>query len=280
MSTIASVDLELFRRVVDHMVAAADAAPSMDDPFPHTLIRGLFPDDVYDRLQSLLPDPSQYKRFSYQKHQDADGESNRRRFQLKTEFMSVLDPERQMFWRTIRNAIGSGEFKQSVFARVRDGLALRYRCDPDAAASLPGHALPELFHETAGYHIKPHPDTRRKVVTMQIALPTDESCAAMGTEFYRRSLRPADWADEPRGFEIAKTMPFVPNTAYAFAVLNTIRLKSWHGRSQMSVNAGGDGATVRNSILNIWYERIEDANPEIAADNAEVEQSARLRRAA
>ena len=280
MSTIASVDLELFRRVVDHMVAAADAAPSMADPFPHTLIRGLFPDDVYDRLQQCLPRPSQYKKFSYRKHQDADGASNRRRFQLNADNLAILDTERQTFWRTVRNAIGSEDFKRSVFDRVRGGLSLRYRCEPDEAASLPGFALPELFHETAGYHIKPHPDTRRKVVTMQIALPTDDSGATMGTEFYRRSLRPADWTTEPRGFEIVKTMPFVPNTAYAFAVLNTVRLKSWHGRSQMSVDSVGDNPPVRNSILNIWYEEVEDANPEIAADNAEINHSAAIRKAA
>ena len=264
---LAPVDRGLFDRVVAHLLAAAAKAPAYDEPFPHTLIPDLFPADVYGRIQAFLPDPNLYTRFSYGKHQDADGVSNRRRFQLDQQTIAVLDAERQTFWRTIRNAIGSEAFKRAVFDRVRAGLKLRYGVSDDDVTSLPGYALPELFHESASYQIAPHPDTRRKVVTMQIALPVDDSFASMGTEFYRRSLRPSHWSRPPKGFEVAKTMPFVPNTAYAFSVLNTVRLKSWHGRSQMNVASTDDRPVVRNSILNIWYERIEDANAEIVADN-------------
>ena len=127
---------------------------------------------------------------------------------------------------------------------------------------MPGFALPELFHESSGYRIKPHPDTRKKLVTMQIALPEDDNLTHMGTEFYRRSLRPGDWMREPRGFEVVKTMPFLPNTAYAFIVLNTMRLKSWHGRSTLT-----SASEVRNTLLNIWYQKAEHANTEIIAEN-------------
>jgi hypothetical protein len=119
-----------------------------------------------------------------------------------------------------------------------------------------------LYRETAGYSIKPHPDTRKKVVTMQIALPRDESQQHLGTEFYSRSLKPAAWLRTPKGFDIVKTTPFLPNTAYAFVVLNTMRLKSWHGRSTLSDNWG-----VRDSILNIWYDKAQNGNAEINAEN-------------
>jgi hypothetical protein len=118
-----------------------------------------------------------------------------------------------------------------------------------------------LFHETQGYSIKPHPDTRKKVVTMQVALPGDDSQRDLGTEFYRRSLHPSDWLREPRGFQVAKRMPFLPNTAYAFSVLNTFSLKSWHGKTAIPGALGE-----RNSLLNIWYQDPQHANRDLVAE--------------
>jgi hypothetical protein len=122
------------------------------------------------------------------------------------------------------------------------------------------YPLPELFRETAGYVIKPHPDTRRKVVTMQIALPPDASQRDLGTEFYRRSWNPLALLREPRSFETVKRAPFLPNVAYAFVVINSLWLKSWHGRTTLRAGIG-----VRNTILNIWYADAKDANPDLVA---------------
>jgi len=97
---------------------------------------------------------------------------------------------------------------------------------------------------------------------MQIALPRDDSQRDLGTEFYRRSRNPLSLARPPRGFVVARLMAFLPNTAYAFAVLNTLRLKSWHGRSSIPASQGE-----RNSLLNIWYEKAEDANTDLIAEN-------------
>ena len=102
---------------------------------------------------------------------------------------------------------------------------------------------------------------------MQIALPTDRSQKDLGTEFYRRAIRPSSWLREPRGFDIAKRMPFLPNAAFAFVVLNGIGLKSWHGRTMIEGQETGEG-TARRSILNIWYDNVENACTDIADENA------------
>jgi hypothetical protein len=267
-----AIDFSLRQYCLDHLASIMSRTPLATDPFPHFVVRGFFPDDVYDSLLRLLPRISLYEPFAYEKHQSASGESNRRRFEFSNASLERLDPRRQSFWRTIRSVAGSPELKRLAFEKLAPGLAFRYSVEPEKVAGLPGYALPELFHETAGYAIKPHPDTRRKVVTMQIALPRDESHRELGTEFYRRSLNPLALTRPPHGFVIARTMDFLPNTAYAFSVLNTLRLKSWHGRSTIPASLGK-----RNSILNIWYEKAADANTDLIDENRDLEIAARLR---
>ena len=64
-------------------------------------------------------------------------------------------------------ALGSSEVKHAVYAKLAEGLAYRFGCSPSEVAEIaPGFALPELYRETEGYFITPHPDMRRKVVTM------------------------------------------------------------------------------------------------------------------
>lgn len=252
-----SVRSEIFRVTLAHMVAAIERAWVDSNPFPHFIVEGIFPDDVYAEMLASLPDPSLYHAVSYEKHADS-GVSNRGKFALTNECIAELSGRQRSLWLAVRDALGAPRFKQAVFGRLGEGLAYRFGKSPSEAAKTPGYPLPELFRETEGYQIKPHPDTRRKIVTMQIAMPEDNRQPDLGTEFYRRSLNPLALLREPRGFDVVKRSPFLPNVGYAFSVLNTLRLRSWHGRTKLSGETG-----VRNTILNIWYAKPEDANPDL-----------------
>jgi len=248
---------EIRRASVKHMVEAVDRAWVDEQPFPHFLVEGLFPDEVYGELLASLPDPSLYTPVSYERHAHR-GVSNRSKFGLTGDYISQLAHRQRALWSAVRDALGSPEFRLAVFKRLAFGLAKRYGTDGADVEHTPAYALPELYRETKGYRIKPHTDTRRKVVTMQIALPPDNRRPNLGTEFYRRNWSPLAFLREPRGFEIVKQSPFLPNMAYAFVVLNTLRCKSWHGRTTLRAEA-----EVRNSILNVWYAKPEEGNREI-----------------
>ncbi|REK17508.1 MAG: hypothetical protein DWQ37_05975 [Planctomycetota bacterium] len=248
---------EIRFRALTHMLAAVAATPAQSRPFPHVFIEGLFPADLYEEMLAWLPEPELYEAFSYEKHA-TDGQSNRGCFKMTRESLSRLPERGRWLWQGVRDALGSPEFKSAVFDRLSEGLAYRFGVSREEAACTPGYALPELFRETTGYRIKPHPDTRRKLVTMQIALAQNDRQQQVGTEFYSRSLNPMAMLREPRGFDVVKRMPFLPNVAYAFVVINTLRLRSWHGRTTLEGPCG-----VRNTILNIWYARAEDGNPEL-----------------
>jgi hypothetical protein len=95
---------------------------------------------------------------------------------------------------------------------------------------------PVLFRDITGYKISVHADNLDKVITSQIYLPRDESQAHLGTSFHRRK--------GDRSFEKVKTLPFTPNSGYAFPVTT----ESWHSVEQMRES---DGA--RDTLMLIWY---------------------------
>lgn len=248
---------EIREAALAHMVGVVRQARVESRPFPHFIVAGIFPDELYREMLVSLPDARLYKAFGYTKH-STGGASNRGRFALSGANLDHLLGRQRSLWLGIRDALGSPQLKAAVFERMAPGLAYRFGISHESAAEVPGYPLPELFRETAGYTIKPHPDTRRKLVTMQIALPEDDRQRDLGTEFYRRSWNPLAMLRRPRGFQVVKRSPFLPNVAYAFAVVNTLRMKSWHGRTMLGSQVG-----VRNTILNIWYAKAEEANPDL-----------------
>lgn len=267
MSIVTGIRLAIRRKIINDMVAATENAEVSEDPFPHFTIGQLFPRDVYEEMITRRPPEDRYQGSMYDRHHVVGGEITRKSFGLTDSMLSSLDEDTQAFWRTIRSALGSRGFKHAVFRKLAAGLARRLNCGENEAIRTPAYPLPESLRETARYHIKPHPDTRRKIVTMQICVAPDDTTHDLGTEFYRLSINPLKWSPGLRGFVIAKRMPFTPNSAYAFVVLNSLTLRSWHGRTTLP-----DGCGVRHSLLNIWYLKPEHGNQEVTRDIDAIER--------
>ena len=262
LNHLVDVDVALRSRVLKHIVEQVRNTPLERQPFPHFVLGDFLPQDFYNDLLAKLPAPSLYEPFVDLKYHRDTGTTNRFRFQFTNWWLSRLPDRQRVAWATLRSVIGSQELKQSVFEKLAPGLSLRYGVSETDASRMPGFALPELFRETEGYSIKPHPDTRKKVVTMQLALAEHEGQRDLGTEFYRSSFDPRHWLRAPRGFDVVKRAPFIPNTVYAFSVLNLLTLKSWHGRTAIRGDFG-----VRNSLLNIWYQNPEHGNSDLIEDS-------------
>jgi hypothetical protein len=262
MMTTESLRAAVYDKCRRHVLQSVGNAELSIVPFPHVLIGKFFPDAVYEEILANLPPDATYDPFNYRKHGRSNGSMTRFRFVLTRPYLSRVSDRLQQFWLGVRDTLACRDVKRAVFRKLAAGLTFRYSVPESQAPDLPGY--PELFlvRETAGYRIAPHPDTRRKVVTMQIALPANDAQRDLGTEFYRLSMNPLALAREPHGFEIVKRSPFLPNAAYAFSVLNTLTWKSWHGRTTLAANSG-----VRNSLLNIWYEKPEFGNPEVVVEH-------------
>ena len=265
------LDRGLFQRILDHSCAVIDAAAAETSPFPHAIFAGVFPADVYQQLLDCYPPARCFEKANPKHHSNAYGGSTRQKMCLNETWLADLPAEEHTLWATVRAAISAPEFRNAVFAKVAGGLRRRFGV---SAEELPAYPRGQLYSEVEGYRIAPHPDTREKIVTMQFAFPADDSLRQVGTEFYTRSLNPLSLLREPRGFDVATTMPFLPNCAYAFAVLNATGLKSWHGRSTIPPTSG-----VRNSLLHIWYAEPDESDAELAEYQAflnEAEEEPRI----
>lgn len=243
----------IFDDCLNSILHAVENAQVSNRPFPHFLFENLFPISVYERMIGTFPPLENYSELG--KYAGTAGQT-RYRCSLTKDGLKGMTGEEQNFWRAVRDAIGHPAVKKTVFNQLADGLAYRYSIPKGDVENVEAYPKSELYHEVSGYSIKPHPDTRKKVVTMQIALPQDDSQSHLGTEFYRMS--PKGLLAKPFGFTTAMTAPFVPNSGYAFVVLNTPMKRSWHGRSELAEESGE-----RNSLLHLYYGDVENADLEV-----------------
>lgn len=251
MATVAATGHDVASRALDHLLDRIEATPAIQEPFTHIYLEEVFPGDVYERMLAALPAPGLYGGTAERHHGRGEaGGYTRSMFRLTPAAMAALPGPDRDLWRGVAAALTAPELKRAMYAKLARDLAFRYRVAEADAPGLAGHSRPTLYRETEGFEIPPHPDTRKKVVTMHLYLPGDESQLGLGTALYRRApmgLLPGRWQ---RRFAKVKQFAFRPNSGYAFVVNNTLTRKSWHGREELPPGSG-----VRNTLLNTFYEK-------------------------
>jgi hypothetical protein len=236
-----SVKSDLANELTAHAVASIEAADHFPLPFPHIVFRNFFPADFYRDLVRHVPT---------QGYDPITGTGTRMALRLYGENVDKIEPALRPAWAAVSTMLISKEVEQAIRNRLRDGLEIRARGDKlSGAADVKLVAKPVVYRDTDGYQIKPHPDTRKKVVTVQLYCPTDTSQEALGTTLYRASLKGlfhiGSYCLEP-----VKTIPFLPNVGYAFVVLkayHSLTKMSWHGRPRIETDRP------RISILSTFY---------------------------
>jgi hypothetical protein len=227
--------------LVAHAVASIEAAEYFSAPFPHIVFRDFFPAAVYRDLLRNIPREG---------YDPITGSGTRMALRLYGENVDRIEPELRGLWAAASDVLTSKRLEDAIRIKLHDGLKIRARGDKlGGPHELTLVAKPVLYRDTDGYQIKPHPDTRKKVVTMQLYCPEDASREALGTTLYQASLKgllhPDSYCLEP-----VKTIPFLPNLGYAFVVLkayHTLTKMSWHGRPPIQTDQP------RLSILNTFY---------------------------
>ena len=241
MAALAQTVRNLADELTAQAVASIEAAEHFSFPFPHIVFRNFFPADFYRELVRNVPTEG---------YDPIIDTGTRMALRLYGANVEKIDPALRPLWSAVSTMLTSKMVERAIRNRLHDGLEIRARGDKVADADdLKLVAKPVVYRDSDGYQIKPHPDTRKKVVTMQLYCPTDASQQALGTTLYRASLKGllhvGSYCLEP-----VKAIPFLPNTGYAFVVLkanHSLTNMSWHGRPRIKTDQP------RVSILNTFY---------------------------
>src|SRR5215468_10711642 len=172
---------DLAHALTAHAVASIEAADHFSVPFPHIVFRNFFPADFYRDPAGSVPTEG-YDRVK------ATG--SRVALRLHRETIEKIDPALRPAWAAVSTMLTSKGFERAIRNRLHDGLEIRARGDRvPCADDLKLVAKPVIYRDRDGYWMKPHPDKRIKVVTMQLYCPADSSQEALGTTLYRASLK-------------------------------------------------------------------------------------------
>jgi hypothetical protein len=232
---------DLVGELTAHAVASIEAADHFSFPFPHIVFSNFFPADLYRDLVRNIPTEG---------YDPITSTGTRVALRLYGENIGKIDPALRSAWAAVSTMLTSTELEGAIRARLHDGLEIRARGDKvPRVDDLKLVAKPVVYRDTDGYRIKPHPDTRKKVVTMQLYCPADGSQEVLGTTLYRASVKGL-FHVRSYCLEPVKTIPFLPNVGYAFVVLkayHSVTKMSWHGRPPIKTDRP------RISILNTFY---------------------------
>jgi hypothetical protein len=245
---IADRAADICSRVVEHLLQRIGAARPETAPFAHTYFEELFPRDIYGEMLASLPGPEEYVSAAERHYGDAAGRSVRWMYALSRGGLERLPDAAQSLWRGVAAALTHPAVRRAVFAKLAPDLAFRFRIPESDVPDIAAHSRPTLYREVDGFEIPPHPDTRKKIVTMHLYFPADLSQIGLGTALYKRRPLALPIGDWRRRFEKVKQFEFRPNSGYAFVVNNTLTKRSWHGREKLH-----EGAGVRNTLLNTFY---------------------------
>jgi hypothetical protein len=231
-----------FRRVLECATTSILTAEAFRKPYPLIRFRDFFPSDFYARLVQRFPDVDRFA--------GLNGDGTRREYALYDERSDPGSEESRTLWGIVRQVLSSSEIASALREKLDEGFRIRSKKSGERWP-VPMYPRPVLYTDLNGYAINPHPDTRRKVLTMQIYLPQDDSQRELGTAIYKISPMGV-FAWRSYGLVKDKTVPFLPNSGYAFVVIHpaySLLRSSWHGREAISVPV----EKPRLSILNTYY---------------------------
>ena len=191
-------------------------APIRLFPYPHILVHDVLPEDFYRELRQHLPPSTAYRSLKAMGRVGPDYPDTRGVLPLTPPDVAALPEPYRSFWDNTARWLLGGPFGQVMLQKFAPLLAQRFE-DP-AAVEFKHEVL--VVQDRTDYSLGPHTDAPSKVISMLLYLPADASKPHLGTSMYLPKdpsfTCAGDNHYESVGFNRLLTMPYVPNTLFAF----------------------------------------------------------------
>lgn len=188
--------------ILDRLVRA----PIWLNPFPHYVVRNVFPVKLYEEMLANLPNDEPYTDATY-----------RNRRMAKCEGLG--EP-----WGEIAHWVGSAEFLLPIMQRFASFVRERF-----GETEIGVTSNVRLVRDSDGYEIKVHTDHPSKLLSFLFYLPRHDGMRDLGTRLYE-PINP-DFRCDGMGrhafenFREAGHAPFMPNSGLCFFKTD----RSFHG---------------------------------------------------
>lgn len=202
------VDLEVQYQIAN--------APVREFPYPHILVHDIFPADFYRALRENLPEKSALTTLGKLGRVDGTDYAARLVMPLKPETVGALPAAQRVFWEGVAGWMLGGGFARTMIAKFAPYLERRF--GDLGKVRFSDEAL--IVRDSTAYSLSPHTDARHKVLSLLFYLPPDASNQHLGTSLYVPNNPKFQCEGGPHHeferFRRVLTMPYVPNTLFAF----------------------------------------------------------------
>jgi hypothetical protein len=201
-------DLEVLYRIAN--------APIREFPYPHLLIHEVFPPEFYRELRAHLPEERALKTLGELRRVAGGDYPARLVMPLTPEAIGALPAAQRAFWDGVAEWILGGEFARQMLKKFAPHL--QRRLGDLSKVDFIDEML--IVRDSTTYSLGPHTDAARKVLSFLFYLPPDDSKAHLGTSIYV-PIDPTFRCEGGPHYDFKKfrrvlTMPYVPNTLFAF----------------------------------------------------------------
>lgn len=208
-----------------HVLYQIANAPIKPFPFPHIHVQDVFPPDFYRELRAHLPPAEAYQDLKALNRVGAGYPDTRLVMVITPENVQALPEPSRSFWDGTAQWLLGGAFGQVMTSKFAEFLEQRF--GDLRQARFHDEAL--LVQDYSTYSLGPHTDSPAKVLSFLFYLPPDDSLAHLGTSIYVPKDPGFTCPGGPHHrfemFDRMMTMPFLPNTMFAFLKTHN----SFHG---------------------------------------------------